>query len=632
MATKPLTIDPKDLAQLAEAPVPLRRVVALFRPFGGQLALVTAIILVSSVVALGQPLLIRATIDQALPLHNTTLLIVCVIGMVAVAAASGALGVWQTWIATSLGQQLMHSMRTRVFEHLQRQSVQFFKQTRGGEIQSRLTNDISGMQSVISSTATNVASNLTTTVATFVAMAALNWRFTLLSMAVLPPAALLTRRVAIVRRRVTAQRQKAMADLLSQVEESLTVSGAALVKTLGAGPGRAAEFQRISGALAELELKSRMAGRWRMATMNLVFAALPALIYLAAGFDATSGGMTIGTLIAFTTLQVTVFRPLMGLFNIGAEWIASLALLSRIFGYLDLPIDVPEPVRPGPVLEGAWRGEVVFDKVNYRYPDGDAPALIDIDLRLTPGTSLAIVGETGSGKSTLGALAARLADPTAGRVLVDGVDLRDIPAVTLRKVIGVVSQDPYLLHASLRRNLQEAKPDATDEEMWAALAAAQVDRVIRSLPEGLDTIVGARGHRFSGGERQRLSIARTLLRNPRVLVLDEATSALDQETERELQLALDRLIVGRTTITIAHRLSTIRDADCIAVMSAGRIVERGTHAELMELDGLYARLNHQQDRAAFESTAVLAFPSTAHGRRFLLPTLATANGALDPAG
>lgn len=587
----PTRVSAADRAQLAESPVSLARVAGLFGGHRLELLVVTVIIVVASVVGLAQPFLLREVIDVALPTGDTRLLVWLVAGMVAVAALTGVLGVWQTWLATGMGQRVMHSLRVRVFAHLQAQSLAFFKRTRGGEVQSRLLQDVAGLQSVVTTTATSIASNLTTAVATAVAMVALNWRLSLLSLLVLPPAILLTRRVALVRRDVTLAQQRALADLHSQVEEALSINGAMLAKTLGSTAMHEREFTGTSARLIDLEVRSQLAGRWRMATMSIVFAAIPALLYLVAGFPSLSGDLTIGTLIAFASLQGTIFRPIMGLLNVGAQWVASMALLSRIFGYLDLPVEVAEPVRPGRLDPGTVRGEVRFEHVGYRFPDGSADALAGIDLTIGAGRSLAVVGETGSGKSTLAALLVRLADPTSGRVTVDGVDLRDIAASDRTKVIGMVTQETYLAHTTIAGNLRQAAPDATDAELWSALQAAQVDQVIAALPDGLDTVVGARGHRFSGGERQRLAIARTLLVNPPILVLDEATSALDSDTERELQAALDVLMAGRTTLTIAHRLSTVRDADEIVVLAAGRIVERGTHEALLAAGGHYARLH-----------------------------------------
>ena len=588
--------DPADKAQLERSPVRWNRVAGLFRPYRGQLTLVVALIVASSLIALASPFLVRLVIDEALPRQDVRLLAWAVAGMVAITAVTAVLGVLQTWLSTTVGQHVMHGLRTSVFAHLQRQSLGFFTRTKGGEVQSRLTNDIGGMQSVVTSTATSLASNATTVVGTAVAMAALSWRLSLLSLVVLPPAIWLTRKVARMRRTITAQRQRYLADLNTQVEEGLSVSGVLLGKTVGAGPAQSQRFAGTSQDLVGLEVRSQLAGRWRMATMSIVFAGIPALIYLAAGLPATSGGMTIGTLVAFTTLQGALFRPLMGLLDVGVALTASMALFSRVFEYLDLPVDIDDPAHPVPLDD--VRGEVRFEHVGFRYDDSPRAALDDVDLRVPAGATLALVGETGSGKSTLASLVARLNDPTTGRVTIDGIDVRDVTLADLSRVVGVVSQETYLLHGTIRENLRHAKPDATDAEMVTAARRAQVHDVIAALPDGYDTVVGARGHRFSGGEKQRLAIARTLLRDPRVLVLDEATSALDNTTERAVQAALDEASRGRTTITIAHRLSTVRDADLIAVLSHGRVVEQGTHDELLALGGRYAELAGAAEREA----------------------------------
>ena len=583
-------INPADRAQLDRSPVSLRRVTALFTPFRSTIAVVVALIVASSVISLAQPFLVRAVIDDALPHGNTTLLIWVVAGMIGIAVAAAVLGVLQTYLSTKVGQQVMHRMRVKVFDHLQKQSMAFFTRERSGEVQSRLTNDISGMQNVVTTTATSIASNVTTAVGTAVAMAALSWRLSLLSLLVLPPAIFISRKVALMRRDKTTELQRRRADMQSQIEERLSVSGALLVKTLGAGGRSSEQFAGASTDIAELEIRAQLAGRWRMSTMTIVFATIPALIYLAAGFPATSGGMTLGTLVAFTALQATIFRPILGLLNVGVQWVSSMALFSRIFTYLDLPIDVPEPTNPVTLDAATAGGEVVIEDVTFGYPDAERPAVDDVDLRVPSGTSLALVGETGSGKSTLASLLSRIYDPQQGRLTIDGVDLRDLTNENLASIVGVVSQEAYLVHASIRENLMLAKPEATDDELWRSLEAAQISSLIAGLPDGLGTLVGSRGHRFSGGEKQRLAIARTLLRDPKVLVLDEATSALDNDTERELQSALDTLVAGRTTITIAHRLSTIEDADQIAVLSAGRVVELGTHDELLTKGGQYAHL------------------------------------------
>jgi ATP-binding cassette subfamily B protein len=570
--------------------VSLRRIGALFAPYRWQLAVVIAIIAASSIVGMASPFLLRAVIDTALPTQNLTLLVWLVIGMLAVAAVTAAFGVIQTWISTKIGQQVMHGLRTSVFAHLQRQSIAFFTRTRTGEVQSRITNDIGGMESVVTSTATSVAANLTTSVATAVAMVALSWRLSLISLLVMPPAIYLTRKVARMRRAIITQRQRELADLNVTIEEGLSVSGVQLSKTMGTGPSMAQRFTASSARLIDLELRSELAGRWRMASMSVIFAAIPAIIYLSAGLPMTAGTMTIGTLIAFTALQSGLFRPLMGLLNVGVSLTSSLALFARIFEYLDLPVDVGNPANPVPIDPARIGGHVRFEDVTFAYPDSATAAVAGVNLDIPQGTTLALVGETGSGKSTLASLVARLYDPTGGRITIDGIDVRDLRLADLAAVVGVVSQETYLLHTTVRENLRYAKPAATDTEIELAARAAQVHELIIGLPDGYDTMVGSRGYRFSGGEKQRIAIARTLLRNPRVLVLDEATSALDNETERAVQEAFDALAQGRTTITIAHRLSTVRDADQIVVIDQGRVVESGTHDSLVEHNGRYAML------------------------------------------
>jgi len=582
------TVTAAEKAQARE--VSLRRIGRLFTPYRWQLAIVTAIIVASSIVGLASPFLLRAVIDTALPARNLHLLAWLVIGMVAVAAVTSAFGVIQTWISTKVGQQVMHGLRTSVFGHLQRQSIAFFTRTRTGEVQSRITNDIGGMESVVTSTATSIAANLTTAVATAVAMVVLSWRLSLISLVVMPPAIYLTRKVARMRRTITTQQQRELADLNVTVEEGLSINGIQLAKTMGTGPSLVERFTASSARLIDLELRSQLAGRWRMASLSIIFAAIPAIIYLAAGLPVTAGAISIGTLIAFTTLQNSLFRPLTGLLNTSVSVISSLALFARIFEYLDLPVDVDEPAHPVTIDPVQVTGHVRLEDVSFAYPGADRPALAGIDLDVPAGSTLALVGETGSGKTTLASLIARLYDPSSGSVRIDGIDIRDMRLADLAAIVGVVSQETYLLHTTVRENLRYAKPGATDAEIEDAARAAQIHDLIAGLPDGYDTMVGSRGHRFSGGEKQRLAIARTLLRNPRVLVLDEATSALDTETERAVQKAFDNLARGRTTITIAHRLSTVRNADQIAVLDHGHIVEAGTHVSLIASQGRYADL------------------------------------------
>jgi ATP-binding cassette subfamily B protein len=585
-----MVTNPRHRPVKAAAPeVSLRRIAGLFKPHRPRLAVVTVIIVVSSVLGMASPFLLREVIDRALPERDTELLVWLVAGMVAVAAATSTLGLAQTWMSTTVGQRVIHQLRMDVFTHLNRQSVAFFTRTRTGEVQSRLTNDIGGVQSVVTSTAASLTSNLTTAIASVIAMLALSWQLFLVSLVVLPPALLLARRVARLRKEITAERQRELADLTVTVEEGLSISGAQLSKTMGAGGALIDRFAATSLRLTDLNLRSQLAGRRRTVAMSVIFAALPAAIYLSAGLPPTAGTLSIGTLVAFTTLQGRLFQPMMGLLNLGVSLTTSTALFARIFEYLDLPVDVDDPADPVD-LPRPVRGHLRFEDVTYAYPGTTTPAVDGIHLDVPPGTSLALVGATGSGKSTIAALITRLCDPVAGRVTVDGIDLRDLRLGDLAGVVGMVSQETFLLHTTVRENLRYARAEATDEQIEQAARAAQIHDVIAALPDGYDTVAGSRGHRFSGGEKQRIAIARTLLRDPRILVLDEATSALDTATERAVQRAFDELARGRTTVLIAHRLSTVRNADQIVVVGHGRILEQGTHESLVATGGRYASL------------------------------------------
>jgi ATP-binding cassette subfamily B protein len=580
------------MADETEQPRDLRRIARLFRPYRGRLGAVLALIVLSAALGMTSPFLLREVLDVAIPRRDTALLTWLVLGMIAVAVVTGVLGVAQTWLSNVVGQRVMHDLRTAVYRHLQRLSLAFFTRTRTGEVQSRIANDIGGVQNVVTSTATSIVSNVTTVMATVVAMIALDWRLAAFSLAVLPLFVWITRRVGRERKRITGERQGRLADMSSLVEESLSVSGILLGKTMGRSPELADRFEAESAELADLEVRSRMAGRWRMSSVQMTFAIMPALVYWFAGQSIASGGdaISIGTVVAFTTLQTRLLFPVLSLLNVGIDMQTSLALFHRIFEYLDLPVDIaerPDAVRLDPARV---RGEVRFDGVAFGYDPEGPPTLSEIDVTVPPGARVAIVGETGSGKTTMGYLVARLYDTTAGRVTIDGVDVRDLSFDSLARAVGLVSQETYLFHATIRENLRFARPDATDDELQAAARAAQIHDLIAALPDGYDTVVGERGYRFSGGEKQRIAIARTILRNPPVLVLDEATSALDTETERAVQAALDSLAEGRTTIAIAHRLSTVRDADEIVVLDRGRIVERGPHAALLARGGRYAAL------------------------------------------
>jgi ATP-binding cassette subfamily B protein len=564
-----------------------RRIVGLFKRYRRRLGIVSGLIVLNAGLGAVSPFLLREVLDVAIPQERVGLLTALVAGMVAIPIVTGALGVWQTLLSNQVGQAVMHDLRTQVYRHLQRLSLAFFTRTRTGEVQSRIANDIGGIDNVVTSTATSVLANVTTVLATVVAMVLLDWRLAAFALALLPLFVLLTKRVGDQRKKVTAEKQASLADVSSLVQESLSVSGILLGKTMGRTEELADRFSGESERLATLEVRSRMTGRWMMAAIQMTFAVMPALVYWFAGWSIARGDSTItlGTLVAFTTLQTRLFFPIGGLLGVQLEVQSSLALFDRIFDYLDQRIDIVEGTR---TLE-RLRGDVRLDGVWFRY-DEDAWTLTDVSFDAPSGTKTAIVGETGSGKTTCAYLVARLYDVTRGAVTIDGVDVRELSFPALASAVGVVSQETYLFHASVRENLRFARPEASDDEIVEAARAAQIHELIASLPEGYDTVVGERGYRFSGGEKQRIAIARTILRNPPILVLDEATSALDTQTERAVQDALERLAEGRTVIAIAHRLSTVRDADQIVVLDGGQIVERGSHTELSALGGRYAEL------------------------------------------
>ncbi|HET6691150.1 MAG TPA: ABC transporter ATP-binding protein [Miltoncostaeaceae bacterium] len=567
-----------------------RRAIALFRPYRRRLGAVLGLIAVAAGLDIVSPFLLKAVLDTALPERDDQLLTALVGGMILIAVVTGVLGVYQTLLSNQVGQRVMHDLRSAVYRHLQRLSLAFFTRTRTGEVQSRIASDIGGVQNVVTSTATSIVSNVTTVIASVIAMFALDWRLAVFSLGLLPFFIVLTRRVGAQRRRITTTRQETIADMSSIVQESLSVSGILLGKTMGRADALADRFEGESARLAELEVRQRMAGRWVMASIGTSFAVMPAAVYWFAGQSWMGSAVTIGTVVAFTTLQTRLFRPIMSLLSVQIDVQTALALFDRIFEYLNLPVEIAERPHPVALDRATLRGEVAFQGVTFRYPGAEHATLDDVTLTVPAGTTTAIVGETGSGKTTLGYLVARLYDADAGRVTIDGHDVRDLSFASIADAVGVVSQETYLVHATVRENIRFARPEATDEEIEVAARAARIHHVIAALPDGYDTVVGERGYRFSGGEKQRIAIARTVLRNPPILVLDEATSALDTETERAVQDALERLSEGRTVIAIAHRLSTVRDAGQIVVLDGGRIVERGTHDDLTALGGPYAAM------------------------------------------
>jgi ATP-binding cassette, subfamily B, bacterial len=561
-----------------------RRIGPLFKPYWRRLSFLLGLIVVSAGLGVLPAFLLRRVL-VAISRHDTGAISFNAGGMIVIAVVSGVLAVIQTLLSNQVGQRVMHDLRAAVYRHLQQLSLAFFTRTRTGEVQSRISNDIGGVQNVVTNTATNIASSLTTVVATMVGMLFLNWELALFAFALIPLFAVLTRRVGAERRRIAKTTQESLADISSLVQESLSVSGILLGKTMGRRDELADRFESESLRLADLEVRQRMAGRWVMASIQTSFSVMPAAVYWLGG-TVFSHSVSIATIVAFTTLQTRLFFPVGSLLGVGLDIQTSLALFDRIFEYLDQPVDIAERED---AIQVAAAGDVEFDRVWFRY-GGEVWTLQDVSFVVPAGTTTALVGETGSGKTTLGYLAARLYDVDRGSVSIGGADVRDLSFNALAGLVGVVSQETYLFHASVRENLLFAKPGATDEELYAAAEAARIHHVIAALPEGYETIVGERGYRFSGGEKQRIAIARTILRNPPILVLDEATSSLDTETERLVQEALDRLSEGRTTIAIAHRLSTIRDADQIVVLDRGQVVERGRHEELLAAGGRYAAL------------------------------------------
>jgi ATP-binding cassette subfamily B protein len=627
----------------------IRRIVAFFAPYRGRVAAVVVAILGTSLLGLINPILLKLLIDDAIPSLDFSRLNLYVGLMIAVPIVSGLIGIGQSYLNNVIGQHVMQDLRAALYAHLQRMPLRFFTETKTGEIQSRLANDVGGVQGVVTDTASSVASNLAVAIGTIVAMVIIDWRLTLLSLGLLPFFMYLTYRVGKVRRVVSTETQEALADMSATTQETLSVSGMLLTKTFGQQDAAVERFGGLNRRLAALQVRQAMVGRWFFMIVGTIFSITPAFVYWLAGWLAIQGdptAPTIGDIVAFTTLQSRLFFPLGQLLNVQVEIQGALALFDRIFEYLEMKpgiVDAPDAVD---LTQRRVEGRIRLRDVSFTYPsappgpatettaDVGAPepqpnellppaptapepeplpfGLRDVDFEAQPGQLVALVGPSGSGKTTTTYLVPRLYDVDSGAVEIDGLDVRAVSLVSLGRVIGFVTQETYLFHASVRENLLYAKPDATTAELEAAARAAAIHDRITELPQGYDTVVGERGYKLSGGEKQRIAIARVLLKDPRILILDEATSALDTVSERLIQRALERLERGRTTIAIAHRLSTILRADLILVYDGGRVVERGTHAELLAKGGLYSRLYHEQFESAGDGgSAPTSLPASA---------------------
>ena len=591
------------------------RIIRLFRPYWPRVTIVGFLILITASLGVVNPVLIKVVFDTALFPDSggpDLALLWTIVGlMAAIAVTTGGLGIIQTYLTNKVGQSVMRDLRDTLYKHLQGMSLGFFTGTRTGEIQSRVSNDVMAIQTVVTSTISDTLSNTVILISTLVAMLILSWELTLVAVGTAPIFFGLTRIVGARRRALTSQAQQSTAEMTAITQETLSVSGVMLAKLFGRQNQDMAHFHSHNEQLSDLVVRQQMIGHSFFAVVMTFMSISPAFIYLLAGYLITglgSGGTTAGTIIAFTTLQSRLYFPIGRLLEISVELQSSMALFERIFGYLDLKQEIVDSPTAIDLKSANVVGAVRFESVRVNYGltgeerlDGTLIdeseqrwALDGISLSVRPGQLSVLVGPSGAGKTTIAYLIPRLYDATEGTVSIDGIDVRDISLESLSEIIGFVTQDSYLFHASLRDNLLYGKPDATQNEMETAAKAAFIHDRIMNFPEGYDTIVGERGYRLSGGERQRLAIARVILHQPRVLILDEATSALDTASERYVQAALEPLMKGRTTIAIAHRLSTIMSADVIYVVDQGRVVEEGTHGKLLALRGTYASLFEEQ--------------------------------------
>jgi len=614
----------------------LRRVFRYARPYLPAILIVLAAITVTSLLGLIPPLIYRALIDDVLPNGDLARLNLLAIGLFAVPLLSGLFGVVQRRYGARAGEGIIYDLRNQMFDHLGRMSMRFFTNTKSGEIVSRFNNDVVGAQNAITGTIPDILTNVITLVSTLIVMISIEWRLALLSVAVLPLFLLPARRVGLTLRKIRRQALDYNADMSSQITETLTVNGALLMKTFSRLPDEERRFRDISANVRDIGVRRAEVAQLFFMGLGLVGAIGGALVYWAGGLMVLNGALTIGTIVAFAAYLNRLYGPISALTNVQVEFVTALVSFERVFEYLDMPVEIQD--KPGALELDTVDGRIRFDHVWFQYQgplldevtesddeadesaaadngngNGAAPvlakarrhALQDVTFDIAPGTLTALVGPSGAGKTTITYLLPRLYDPTGGRITIDGHDLRDVTQESLAHQFGIVTQETFLFHDTIRANLLYARPDATQTQVEAACKAANIHDMIAALPEGYDTLVGERGYRLSGGEKQRLAIARVILKDPRILVLDEATSHLDSQSEALIQAALEPLLQGRTSVVIAHRLSTILAADKILVVDKGQIVEQGTHRELLARQGLYATLYETQFRDQIAAAAEL---------------------------